>query len=531
METKLIARLLAAVAVGAPVALVGQQTVVAAAPIPIPLTQVIPAPVRVQPAPAAADFLLTRNTTIRTFFDSRHVAEQFTAAVNRATGFNLAYRPGSPRPADGKTIYLREDAHDPSLGTEGYRLSIQSRLITISADYPAGVEHGMQTLLQLLPKDIDSPTVKHHQWPVAPGVITDYPRYAYRGAMLDEARHFFTVRQIENYLDELARFKVNYLHLHLSDDQGWRIQIKSWPDLTTISGGRGTGVDGEGGGFLTQRQYLDIQQYAQLRFITIVPEVDMPGHVNAAQVAYPELTCDGQAPPARTDTDVGYSSLCVSKDVTYRFAEDVIKELAAITVGPYLHIGGDEAHATSPADYVTFENKVLPLVAKYGKIAYGWHEITQSPAATSAVAQFWGTGPRDPALAASVARGTKVVMSPANQTYLDQKYDENTPLGQDWAGLIEVDTAYGWDPATRVAGVPDSAVLGIEAPLWSETLRTMNDIEYMAFPRMAALAELGWSPAATHDWTSFRDRLGQYGTRWRLQKVNFYHSPEIDWSE
>jgi hexosaminidase len=208
----------------------------------------------------------------------------------------------------------------------------------------------------------------------------------------------------------------------------------------------------------------------------------------------------------------------------------VIRELAAMTPGPFIHVGGDEAHATTPADYLTFEQRVLPLVSKYGKIAYGWNEIGAAPASATAVAQYWDTSTTNATVVAAVARGTKVVMSPANRAYLDMKYDENTPLGLDWAGFIEVRTAYDWDPGTHVTGVPESAVLGVEAPLWSETLRSLADIEFMAFPRLAAIAELGWSPAATHDWESFRSRLGAYGPRWTLQGVNFYHSPQIDWA-
>ena len=527
MRYRTLTRLLAVAALVAPLALTGQQAALAA-PRPVPLSQVIPAPAEVHPDPAGGQFLLNADTTIQTFFDGRYAAQQFIAVVDKSTGFNLQYS-GHGAPFPPNTIGLQEANNDPSLGTEGYRLTITSQLITITGNDINGVEHGMQTLLQLLPKDIDSPTVKHHAWPIATGIILDHPRYAYRGAMLDLARHFFTVDQIERYIDRLARFKINYLHLHLTDDQGWRIEIKSWPNLTAVSGGPGTGVGGDGGGFLTQSDYAGLSFYAFQHGITIIPEVDLPGHVNAAEVAYPELTCDGKAPAPRTDTAVGYSSLCVSKDITYQFAEDVIRELAALG-GPYIQIGGDEAQATAPADYVTFENRVLPLVAKYGKVAYGWHQIAQSPAAASAVAEFWGTGKSDTALVASVKQGTKVIMAPANQAYLDQKYDVNTKLGQNWAGYIEVSTAYGWNPDTRVKGVPATAVLGLEAPLWSETLKSLDDIDYMAFPRLAALAELGWSPAAAHSWPSFRSRLGKYGTRWTLQGVNFYHSPEINWS-
>lgn len=490
-----------------------------ATPALVPLGNVIPAPVEVHAG--GSPFHLGRDTVIEAPAAARTVADRLQEALKPATGFRL---PIIGR-ASSRTPVLALELGGPS---SGYRLTSTAKRVTIQARTGEGLFDGVQTLRQLLPSAIDARTPQKREWAIAGGVITDRPKYAYRGAMLDEARHFHSPADVKHYIDELSRFKVNYLHLHLADDQGWRIQIDSWPRLTQISGGAGTGVDGTGGGFLTKADYRDIVRYAAAHYVTIVPEIDMPGHVNAAQVAYPELTCDGVAPPVRTDTEVGYSSLCTSKDVTYKFAEDVIREIAAITPGPYLHIGGDEAHATAPADYVAFEQRVLPLVAKYGKTAYGWHQISQAPAANTAVAQFWGTDETDADLVAAVKTGTKVVMSPANQAYLDMKYNEDTPLGQDWAALIEVHDAYGWDPATRVAGVPASAVIGVEAPLWSETLRSLADIEYMAFPRLPAIAELGWS--ATYSWDSFRARLGTYGPRWDRQGVNFYRSPQIDWS-
>jgi hexosaminidase len=490
-----------------------------AAPTTVPLSNIIPAPVEVHPG--GAPFRLTSHTVIEAPAAARTVADRLQEAIKPATGFRL---PILGR-ASSRTPVIALVLNGPGVG---YRLTSDRDRITIGARTTEGLFDGVQSLRQLLPAAIDARTPQKREWAVAGGQIVDYPKYAYRGAMLDEARHFHTPDEVKQYIDEIARFKVNYLHLHLADDQGWRIQIDSWPKLTRISGGPGTGVDGVGGGFLTKADYKDLVRYAAARYITIVPEIDMPGHVNAAQVAYPALTCDGVAPPPRTDTEVGYSSLCTSKEVTYKFAEDVIRELAAITPGPYIHVGGDEAHATAPADYVTFEQRVLPLVAKYGKTAYGWHQISQAPAASTAVAQFWGTDDTDADLVAAVAKGTKVVMSPANQAYLDMKYTEDTPLGQDWAALIEVHDAYNWNPATRVAGVPAAAVLGVEAPLWSETLRDLADIQYMAFPRLPAIAELGWS--ASYSWDSFRTRLGTYGPRWDNQGVNFYRSPQINWS-
>jgi hexosaminidase len=255
----------------------------------------------------------------------------------------------------------------------------------------------------------------------------------------------------------------------------------------------------------------------------------MPGHVNAAQVAYPELTCDGVAPPPRTDTEVGYSSLCTSKEVTYRFAEDVIREIAAITPGPYIHIGGDESHSTSDADYQAFIPKVQQIVANHGKIAIGWHDISKASLLPSTIGQYWDTTPTNAAVQAAAKKGTHFVLSPANLAYLDMKYTSSTPLGQDWAGLIEAKDAYSWDPGKYLTGVSASAVNGVEGPLWTETITKLADIQYMAFPRLAELAELGWSQASSHDWNTFKTRLAAQGPRWKAQGVNFYASPQVPW--
>ncbi|MFF5076561.1 beta-N-acetylhexosaminidase [Actinoplanes sp. NPDC000266] len=473
----------------------------------IALSSVIPAPQQVRQHGAA--FRITDRTVIEAPRNARDVALRLAEALRPATGFRL---PIVDRAGSNK-ISLRTDK------SPGYRLTVEKDAITISARENAGLFSGVQTLRQLLPAAIDAPTPRKAKWVVAGGEIADQPRFAYRGAMLDLARHFHTPAEVKRYIDDISRFKINYLHLHLSDDQGWRIQIDSWPRLTSVGGAPGTGVDGVGGGFLTKADYRDLVKYAADRYVTIVPEIDMPGHVNAAQVAYPSLTCDGVAPPPRTDTAVGYSSLCIGKELTYRFVEDVIRELAALTPGPYLHIGGDEAHATPTADYIAFQQRVLPLVAKYGKTPYGWNEIDQAPAATGAVLQYWNLEP-----AFTPVHASKVVLSPANRAYLDMKYDPTTRLGLSWAAYIEVDDAYGWDPLSYT---PERNILGVEAPLWSETLRSIEDIEFMAFPRLPAIAELGWS--STHDWESFRDRLASYGPRWTLQGVDFYRSPQIDW--
>ncbi|MFC0506125.1 beta-N-acetylhexosaminidase [Micromonospora costi] len=526
-----VTRLLAAAVLTLPLTVTAAPA--AAAPAAAPtrqLSDVIPAPVETRPDPRGT-FILSPLTVIRTTPGSaaaRQVGRQLADTLRPATGYPLPVLPVPFTPLPEIALLL--GGADARVGQQGYQLDVTRRGVTIRANTAAGLFAGTQTLRQLLPAQIEAPQRQRTTWTVPGGRIVDHPRFAYRGAMLDLARHFHTVDEIKTYVDLLSQYKINYLHLHLSDDQGWRIQIDSWPLLTTVGGGPGTGVDGVGPGYLTKADYKAVVAYAAARHITVIPEIDMPGHTNAAQSTYAELNCDKVATPPRTDTAVGYSSLCIHDELTYRFVEDVIRELAEITPGPYLHIGGDEAHATTDEDYRTFVQRVLPLVSKYGKRAYGWNEIMKADPAADVVAQYWGTGTTNADLAEAAARGNKVVMSPANKAYLDMKYDRNTPLGLSWAGYIEVRTAYDWDPATRVAGVGEDAVLGVEAPLWSETLRSIDDIEYMAFPRLPAIAELGWSTAASHDWESFRTRLGEQAPRWRLQDVDFYPSAQVPWA-
>jgi hexosaminidase len=486
--------------------------------------QVVPAPMKVTADPAAT-FTLDASTVIRAGGPAKPIGDLLAATLRPATGFPLTVQDGEAK----KAISLLLDGVDPSVASEGYQLDVAADGVTIRSNTGTGLFAGVQTLRQLLPAAIEADGPQQVAWVVPAGRILDQPRFGYRGAMLDLARHFHTPDEVKTYIDEISQYKINYLHLHLSDDQGWRIQIDSWPQLTKKAGGKGTGTDGEGPGFLTKAQYADLTAYAAARFVTIVPEIDIPSHTTAALSSYAELNCNGKAPKPRTDTEVGYSSLCVGKAVTYRFVEDVIKELAAMTPGQYLHIGGDEAQATKDADYRTFMDRVVPLVGKYGKKAMGWHEIAKADLPDTAVPQFWGTEPTEPTVTAAARTGKKILMSPANHAYLDMKYDDSTPLGFDWAGKITVKTAYGWDPAAYLPGVGEKSVLGVEAPLWSETLRSLDDIESMAFPRLPAIAELGWSPASTHDWEGFRKRLAVQGPRWERQDINFTRVDEIPW--
>jgi hexosaminidase len=494
----------------------------------VSLNSIVPAPVSAT-ATAGVTYGVTAVTTIYTEPASTAatgIGNYLAAILRPSTGYPLpVVSAPSASPADGIALLL--SGAPSGIGGEGYQLDVTAASIAIRANQPAGLFAGVQTLRQLLPPAAESATVQPGPWEVAGGHIVDYPRFAHRGAMLDVARHFFPVATLQRYIDEIALYKVNRLHLHLSDDQGWRIAINSWPNLAIYGGS--TEVGGGTGGYYTQDEYRQIIAYAASRYITIVPEIDMPGHTNAALASYPELNCDGVAPKLYTGTRVGFSSLCVGKEITYTFIDQVLGEIAALTPGPYLHIGGDEASSTTAADYTTFMVRAQQIVAAHGKTVVGWHDIVNAPVLSSTVAQFWGTTTSNAAVASAAQSGTKVVMSPANHAYLDMKYNARTRLGLRWAGYIDVQDAYGWDPGAYLTGVSEASVLGVEAPLWTETIETLADIEYMAFPRLPAIAELGWSPASTHDWTAFQQRLGAQGPRWRVMGVNYYPSKQVSW--
>ncbi|OXM61116.1 beta-N-acetylhexosaminidase [Amycolatopsis vastitatis] len=497
------------------------------------MNALVPQPVTVQPA-AGTGYPITASTTIQVEAGSAPVEEigiELARVLRRSTGYALPVAAASASSREAATadgISLLLSGAGAELGDEGYLLDVSAGGVVVRANQPEGLFNGVQTLRQLLPAAADSATVQPGPWPVPAGHIADHPRFPYRGAMLDVSRHFFPVATVERYIDEISLYKVNRLHLHLADDQGWRIAITSWPQLAAVGGS--TAVGGGPGGYYTQADYRTIVDYARAHYVTIVPEIDGPGHTNAALASYPALNCTGKAPPLYTGTDVGFSSLCVGKEITYTFLDNVLGELAELTPGPYLHIGGDEAQSTKAKDYATFEGKELPLVAGYGRAAMAWHDIAAVTPPTSTVLEYWGTTTSEPKTAAAVARGNKVVLAPANKAYLDMKYSRKTKLGQNWAGYIEEQTAYDWNPGSYLGGVGESAVLGVEAPLWSETLVTLADLEFMAFPRLPAIAELGWSPAATHDWTSFRSRLGAQGPRWTVLGIGFFASAQIPWA-
>ena len=492
------------------------------------------------------------------------VASDLAAYLRPSTGYRLATVIGTPRPGDivleiGDPVTL-----GPGHRAEGYQLIATTSGVKIEAPTAHGLYNGIQTFRQLLPAWINSPAVLPGPWTTPVVTITDYPRYAYRGLLLDIARHYEPPPTVEKLIGQIAAYKIDVLHLHLSDDQGFRLAIKGFPRLTGIGSRGSVGTAGrlvDPGGFWTQAQYKAVVADAAAHFITVVPEVDSPGHNNAiimseyndtALPANPHaIDCGAFKPPHWDYTeDVGYSALCPGSRDTWAIMTAIIGQLTASTPGPYYDLGGDEVPASllSPAKYAAFINKEAGIVTGHGKTVMGWADIagqgTRPPAGS--VAEYWqpagGTSPGSSTGREAVAKHMKIVMAPANHTYLDQKYvvgaRSSVPptLGMNWACPrgCDVSAAYNWNPGGFVSGVTDRNVIGVEGAMWGETVATLANADYMVFPRLLALAEIAWSPSARRTATSpayhdFLRRLGGQGARLQAAGVNFYPSAQVPW--
>jgi hexosaminidase len=533
---------------------------------------VIPAPVRFELRADAAPFRITAESRIlvaapggRSAVDeSAAVAERFAVSLRRATGFELPVEAGSADaddtgPAASDLVFVVAEGEAPGDAAEGYTLEAGADGLRLTASTAEGLFRGTQTLRQLLPVEVDAAGSPASTGPgrqtaessrqdieVPAASIADAPRFAYRGAMLDVARHFMPVDDVLRFLDAIVLLKLNVLHLHLTDDQGWRIEIESWPELTGI--GASTSVGGDGGGFYTKADYRRIVAYAAERYVTIVPEIDLPGHTNAALSAYPELNADGVAPAPYEGIGVGFSSLSAAPEraeATDRFLADVTREVAELTPGPWLHLGGDESLATSTGDYLDLLRRVTAAGAATGKTIIGWHEMGASrelPPGT--VGQYWSfVEPEGDAVELTgsfVEQGGRVILSPADVAYLDMKYVDDPQnalghtLGLEWAkGPTTLDEAYLWEPTAIMPGLDERHLLGIEAPIWTETLRSLDDVEFMAFPRILAIAEIAWSPApdagATRDVDGFFARVATLGLRLDALGIEYYAVRGVPW--
>ena len=488
------------------------------------MTELIPIPRSI--SGGKGKFVLQPSTVIMVPMNHREIPfiGQFLAdRLRPATGFDLPVRhlAGS---SQGNIVMKLDEAHsDP--GSEGYDLKIEPGGIQLLAAHPAGLFHGVQTILQCLPPKIEKGFEQPGPWEMDCVHFRDFPQFTWRGAMLDVARHFFDATAVKRLIDQLAFYKFNILHLHLTDDSGWRIKINSWPRLTEV--GSTTDFTSGSGGYYSQEEYRQIVAYAAARYITIVPEVDMPAHINSALASYAELNENGTATTLSPGMLGESSSLAIHKEITYKFLEDVLGEISALTPGPFLHIGGDEAMSTPEEDYKIFINRVLNMVHGLGKRSVGWEEIIHADTLPDTILQHWL---QMPLAQTAASRGQKLILSPAFKIYLDMKYDPSTPIGLDWIGKpLEVQEAYDWDPLQFLEEVPGEAILGVEAPLWTETVTSQDEMDYMFFPRLVGCAEIGWSGSSKGTWEDYRSRLASHGPRLENRGIHFYHSPQVDW--
>ena len=468
---------------------------------------------------ASDPLILTEHTRIVAGTEAQATAELLAAALRPATGYPFPVVDAEPVDGD-----IRLDL-EPSLGlpAEGYSVSVDESRALLEASDEAGLFYASQTFLQLIPTEIFSPDpITGTVWSAQGVQIQDAPRFPWRGGMIDVARHFFDAAAIERQIDVMALHKLNRLHLHLTDDQGWRIEIESWPDLAIIGGA--SEVGGGAGGHYSQEEFTGLVEYAAARHVTIVPEIDFPGHANAALASYGELNAGGAPIDPYTGAGVISTGLWLDGEETWPMVQDVWTEVAALSPSPYVHIGGDEAIDIVPADYRAFIEDLHGFVADQGKITIGWDEIATAGVEPPFVAQYWLD--EDNARMA-VADGGQIIASPAWNTYLDMVYDSEAEYGQVWAGMIDIETAYDWEPV--LDGWEEGDVLGVEGPLWTEYIDTEDKMDFMLWPRLSAHAEVGWTAAEQRAWPDFSQRLRVHGERLRFLGVGFYESPEMDW--
>ncbi|MBD8079003.1 family 20 glycosylhydrolase [Cellulosimicrobium arenosum] len=447
-----------------------------------------------------------------------------TAGRDHGPGEGDAHRADRPRQAP---LRLRIDPVAGPAGStdpERYTLVVTADGVTLTAPEPRGLLHASRTLAQL----VEAPGEGEQAARVPCVVVHDAPRYSWRGLSVDVARHFFDLDALCRVVDVIASYKLNVLHLHLTDDQGWRVESPSRPELVELSAG--SDVSGGPGGHLSLADLEALQDHAAERGVTVVPEIDVPGHTNAATHAYGELRPDGVATDTYQGIEVGFSRLTYDLPATEPFLRDVLGDLARVTDGPYVHFGGDEVLRMEADEYARFVELCERVVLESGKTPVAWQEAAKSPLRPGTLVQYWDTHPGDLTYLVDAARaGTRVIMSPANRVYLDMKYTADFPLGLEWAGHVELRDSYDWEPDDAVPGLPPSAIEGVEAAVWTETLRTPTDLFTMLLPRLSAVAEVAWSAPARKDWDDYRRRVAVQGAAWRREGLPFHPTPQVDW--
>jgi len=489
----------------------------------------------------SGQFVINSNTSIVLSADNQEMQNAvavFNNLLNRAAGYKLAI---TVTPTSSNAIVCKIN---PSIvNDEGYKLSVQKDLIVIEAKTPQGIFYGMQTLRQLLPFQIERPYLSNVAWAVPCVEIEDAPRFAYRGLMLDVCRHFMPKEFVYKFIDMLAYHKMNTFHWHLTDDQGWRIEIKQYPKLTQIGAYRNRTLEGRYtspdkrkwdntryGGFYTQDDIKDVVAYAQKRFVTVIPEIEMPGHAVAALASYPELSCTGG--PFEVEGLWGvFNDIYCPKDETFTFLENVLSEVMNLFPSQYIHIGGDEAPKVRWQNCAHcqalikkeglkdehelqsyFIKRIEKFVESKGKRIIGWDEILEGGLAPNATVMSW----RGEAGGIEAAKQNHdVIMAPNTYCYLD--YYQADPKTQPLAigGFLPLWKVYGYNPMPASLS-PDETkhILGVQGNIWTEYIPDANQTEYMAFPRGAAIAEIGWSPQAKRNYSDFKQRMIQQFKRY-----------------
>lgn len=540
----------AALATWLAVALAGRP---AAAQDPAAPIAVIPRPAQV--TPLVGRFALTARTVIWTTPADVRVGHQLARYLEPATGFALAVRTDAPAPA-GRAIVLRRDASLARLGPEGYVLEVRPDRVTARAPEEAGLFYAVQTIRQLLPPEVfRAAPIGGVAWTMPAVRIEDAPRFRWRGGMLDVGRHFLPRTFVEKYVDLLALHKMNTFHWHLTDDQGWRLEIRKYPRLTEVGARRPMTIAGRQargdsarwaydsvphGGFYTQDDVREVVAYAAARHVTVVPEIEMPGHAVAAIAAYPALGVTGQPTAVATRWGV-FDNILNAEPGTVTFMQDVLTEVLALFPGPYVHVGGDEADKTrwradpriqariralgltdEHALQSWFVRQMDTFLTRRGRRLVGWDEILEGGLAPNAAVMSWrGTGG---GIAAARA-GHDVVMTPTSHVYLDY-YQSRDRAAEPIAGggYLPLDTVYAFEPVpAELTPAEARHVLGAQGNLWTEYVATPEQAEYMVYPRLSALAEVVWTPRAAKDFPDFRARLETHLRR--LDALDVHYRP------
>lgn len=449
--------------------------------------------------------------------------------------------------------------HEMELHEEGYRLSVKPNGIVITANKPAGLYYGVQTLWQLLPQEIESKTkISGVVWQAPVVEIKDYPRFAWRGLMFDVARHFFTVKEVEDFIDVMVQYKFNLLHLHLTDDEGWRIQIKSLPRLTDVASHNAKRVGYFGtfapipddeprtyGGYYTQDDIRAMVKYAKDRFVDILPEIDVPGHSMSAIVAYPDLSCTAGSDKYQVVSGEKFmnwpgpvalrdNTLCPANEKVYVFLDTVFSEIASLFPFPYIHVGGDECAKNywEKSDQIKalmtkenlknmeevqsyFEKRIEKIVESKGKKLIGWDEILEGGLAPNAVVMSW-RGIKGGIAAAKM--GHQVVMSPTTFVYLDYMQGDMISEPRVYATL-RLNKTYEFEPVPE--GVESKYILGGQGNLWTEQVYNTRHLQYMIWPRSLAISESLWSPKEKKNWNYFAGKVENNFSRMDLQDVKY----------